>query len=65
VSEGRHQLNQSRHFVLGRSVETAIPLCQGEFHTEMVINGKVRSPADEDTWAQENDDPPPASYTIL
>jgi hypothetical protein len=37
---GIYHLDQSRHFVLGWSMEAAIPLCLGEFPSEIDFNSK-------------------------
>jgi hypothetical protein len=59
------ELDQGRLFVLGRLVETAIPFRLGEFAFQVGLNRKAWLPAGQETWAQKNDDPPPASYRIL
>lgn len=48
-----YHLDQSRHFVLGWSIEAAIPLCLGEFPSEIDFNSKVWFPAGDNAPTRE------------
>ncbi len=50
---GLYELNQSADLVLGRSIETAIPISLGELPSKIRLNCKVSLPASQDTRARE------------